>query len=109
MPWRGLGINYEGGVLDHPARIAMHLTHRLGASWLPSRCCIASIRWYCANGATPPLALRPCVQVALTLQLLIGIFMVLRGFPLWLATRHNAGAAALLLAVVALNRALRPA
>src|SRR5262249_51548421 len=29
--WRGLGINYEGGVLDHPARIAIHLTHRIGA------------------------------------------------------------------------------
>ena len=35
--------------------------------------------------------------------------MVLKGFPLWLATAHNAGAALLLLAVVALNRALRPA
>ena len=29
--WRGLGINYEGGVLDHPARVAIHFTHRLGA------------------------------------------------------------------------------
>ena len=46
---------------------------------------------------------------ALALQLLIGISMVLRGFPLWLATAHNAGAAVLLLAVVALIRSLRPA
>ena len=30
-PWHGLGINYEGGVLDHPARVAIHFTHRLGA------------------------------------------------------------------------------
>ena len=29
--WRGLGINYAGGVLDHPARVAIHFTHRLGA------------------------------------------------------------------------------
>ena len=29
--WRGLGIDYEGGVLDHPARVAIHFTHRLGA------------------------------------------------------------------------------
>ena len=43
------------------------------------------------------------------LQLLIGISMVVRGFPLWLATAHNAGAAVLLLAVVALMRSLRPA
>ena len=29
--WRGLAINFEGGVLDNPARVAIHLTHRLGA------------------------------------------------------------------------------
>ena len=29
--WRGLGIDYEGGVLDHPARVAIHFFHRLGA------------------------------------------------------------------------------
>src|SRR5215472_7896229 len=42
---------------------------------------------------------------ALTLQLLIGISMVLRGFPLLLATAHTAGAALLLLAALALVRA----
>jgi cytochrome c oxidase assembly protein subunit 15 len=49
------------------------------------------------------------VLVALALQLLIGVSMVLRAFPLWLATAHNAGAAVLLLAVIALIRSLRPA
>ena len=29
--WRGLGIDYEGGVLDHPARVAIQFAHRLGA------------------------------------------------------------------------------
>ncbi|MET0052134.1 MAG: COX15/CtaA family protein [Candidatus Thiodiazotropha sp.] len=29
--WRGLGINYEFGVLEHDARAAIHLTHRIGA------------------------------------------------------------------------------
>ena len=29
--WRGLGIDYEGGVLDHPARVAIHFVHRIGA------------------------------------------------------------------------------
>src|SRR5271154_4881362 len=29
--WRGLGIDYEGGVLANPARIAIHVTHRIGA------------------------------------------------------------------------------
>ena len=31
MLWRGLGIDYEGGVLDGPARVAIHYSHRLGA------------------------------------------------------------------------------
>ncbi len=48
------------------------------------------------------------VLAALALQLIIGISMVLEGFPLWLATAHNAGAAVLLMATVGLNRALRP-
>ncbi len=47
--------------------------------------------------------------MTLALQLAIGILTVLQGFPLWLATAHNAGAALLLLAAVALNRTLRPA
>jgi cytochrome c oxidase assembly protein subunit 15 len=49
------------------------------------------------------------VLATLALQLAIGITMVMRGFPLWLATAHNAGAALLLLSVVALNRSVRPA
>src|SRR5205823_5979580 len=43
---------------------------------------------------------------ALGLQLLIGISMVLKAFPLWLATAHTAGAALLLLATLALLRCL---
>jgi cytochrome c oxidase assembly protein subunit 15 len=49
------------------------------------------------------------VLLTLVLQLAIGIAMVTRGFPLSIATAHNAGAALLLLSVVALNRSLRPA
>ena len=50
-----------------------------------------------------------CVLAALAAQVSIGISMVLRGFPLWLATAHNAGAAVTLLAVLALLHSLRPA
>ena len=42
-----------------------------------------------------------CLLAAVALQLTIGVAMVLRGFPLWLATAHNAGAALLLLATLA--------
>ena len=46
-------------------------------------------------------------DAALRLQLFIGASMVLEGFPLALATAHNAGAALLLLTSLALYRALR--
>jgi cytochrome c oxidase assembly protein subunit 15 len=51
------------------------------------------------------------VVCALIVQLAIAIAMVRQGFPLPLATAHNAGAALLLLATVALYNALntRPA
>jgi len=39
--------------------------------------------------------------------LCIGIFMVLRGFPLQIATAHNAGAALLMLATLTLYRSTR--
>jgi cytochrome c oxidase assembly protein subunit 15 len=105
--WRGLGINYAGGVLEHPARVAIHFTHRLGA--VVATLCLLLVAF---------LALRTrqernsrfaaaLVLFALALQLTIGILMVKRGFPLWLATAHNFGAALLLLATLALNRALR--
>jgi heme A synthase len=48
------------------------------------------------------------VAVALTLQLLIGMNLVWKGWPLWLGTAHNAGAALLVLVTVALLRALSP-
>jgi len=106
--WRGLAVDYEGGVLASPARVAIHLTHRLGAL-------AASLAL--VGAALAGLSLRANRQVRragaalllmLAVQLTIGISLVLRGFPLWLATAHNAGAALLLLAVLALNRSLRP-
>ena len=29
--WREIGVNYEGGLLDQPSRVAIHLVHRIGA------------------------------------------------------------------------------
>jgi heme A synthase len=45
---------------------------------------------------------------ALALQLLIGMNLIWQGWPLWLGTAHNAGAAVLVLAMVTLLRFLVP-
>jgi cytochrome c oxidase assembly protein subunit 15 len=105
--WRGLGMNYEGGVLDHPARIAIHFTHRLGALFaalLLGYAAFTALRAGSFKNAHPAAV---AVLIALTLQLTIGISMVLLGFPLWLATAHNFGAALLVLSALALYHAVR--
>ncbi len=104
--WRGLGINYAGGVLDHPARVAIHFTHRVGAV-------AASVLLLMAAFAAFRLGRGPrwagvLVVAALALQIAIAVFMVLRAFPLSLAAAHNAGAALLVGATVILNRRVRP-
>lgn len=104
--WRGLGIDYEGGVLDHPARVAIHFTHRLGAivaavllGWLS----IAALR---SNDAATRTA-GALLGVVLIAQLILGPVMVMRALPLALATAHNGVAALLLLATVRLNKLVR--
>jgi cytochrome c oxidase assembly protein subunit 15 len=105
--WRGLGVNYEGGVLDHPARVAIHFVHRLGAVVATLALLFAAIMTWRTRREGNSRYAAAAVLAALALQLTIGISMVVKGFPLSLATAHNAGAALLLLATLALNRALR--
>jgi len=104
--WRGLGINYEGGVLEPEARVAIHLMHRLGAL-------ITLIVMIVVGGRATRRALYPPSVVtagwlvigAVSLQMVLGTSTVWFGLPLWVATAHNGGAALLLLAVLNLNHA----
>ncbi|HEU5136880.1 MAG TPA: COX15/CtaA family protein [Steroidobacteraceae bacterium] len=105
--WRGLGINYAGGVLDHPARVAIHFTHRVGAVVATALLLLAVIYAFRGLGNGPRWAAL-AVVAALAAQVSVGVFMVLRAFPLELAAAHNAGAALLVAAAVLLNRKLRP-
>jgi cytochrome c oxidase assembly protein subunit 15 len=106
--WRGLGIDYEGGVLDAPARVAIHYTHRLGAyvtALMLALVVVGALRRGQSNAAKLAAA---AVGGAVVLQWLIGMNLVWQGWPLWLGTAHNAGAALLVLACVALVRSLSP-
>ncbi len=105
--WRGLGINYAGGVLDHPARVAIHFAHRVGAVVTALLLMFAVFAALRGLGAAPRWA-GLAVAAALATQLCIAYFMVIRAFPLELAAAHNAGAALLVAATVLLNRTLRP-
>jgi len=107
VPWHGR-INYEGGVLGNPARVAIHLTHRLAALVAATALTLAALFVLRRRGLSAARPRAGFLLAALALQLTLGVSMVLKGFPLWLATAHTAGAALLLLATLALLRALRP-
>ena len=106
--WRGLGVDYEYGVLDNAARTAIHMTHRLGAlavllyvGWLTVRtACFAAGRKVRIGGAV--------VGGLLLVQLGLGIANVLLYLPISTAVAHNACAALLVLALVTLAHGLRP-
>jgi cytochrome c oxidase assembly protein subunit 15 len=112
--WRGIGVDYEGGVLDGPARVAIQLAHRLVAVLVFGHLLAVALRMFRSPGLKfwgLALALLVCAQVALGignvllgLQLAIGIAMVALQLPLPLAAGHNLGAALLLLAVTSLNQ-----
>ena len=91
--WRGLGVDYEGGVLADPARVAIHITHRLGAviaglTQIAVGICVVAR----SSGRRLRLA-GGLVILAVLVQLSIGVSTVYLGIPLVLATLHNAGAA----------------
>jgi cytochrome c oxidase assembly protein subunit 15 len=102
--WRGIGVDYEGGVLDGAARVAIQLTHRMMAVLVFGHLLFVGIRMIMTHGLRywgVVLTLLICSQVAL------GISNVVLNLPLWTAVAHNAGAAALLFVIVGLLARLR--
>lgn len=107
--WRGIGVDYEGGVLDPAARNAIHMVHRLTAIVV-----VAAFGWLLfrlrriEDLRAPALA----AGVLLVIQIALGIHNVVGGLPLANAVAHN-GAAALLLGALVLmlerTRAREPA
>ena len=102
--WRGLGIDYEGGVLDHPARVAIHFTHRLGAVLAAVLIALLGFRLV---RETATRADGAAVLAVLALQLCLGVSIVWFGVPLGVAVLHNGIAALLLLAVINANQRIR--
>ena len=96
--WRGIGVNYEGGVLDMAARSAIQIVHRIGAlvvfcylGWLAYKAARRGLRGYAI-----------ALLAALLCQVLLGISNVYFGLPLAVATAHNGMAALLLFSLLAM-------
>lgn len=91
---REVGVNYEGGVLDPAARVAIHLAHRVGAVLTLVLLIIVSLRLM----RTTAMPRSGVVLLALVLvQFCLGIMNIIYALPLANAVAHN-GVASLLLA-----------
>ncbi len=97
--WRGIGVNYEGGVLDGAARTAIQLAHRIGALVVFGHIIAVVVRG-ARQRETRTFAL--AIGGLLVLQVCLGASNVLLSLPLPVATAHNGIAALLLFALLAL-------
>ena len=101
--WRGLGVNYEFGVLDNPARTAIHLSHRLMAIVVAVYWAVVLIRIFKRDSSSNVLQrLAALTLVLLVAQITLGISNIVMHLPTAVAVMHNGGAALLLLSVVTL-------
>ena len=96
--WRGIGVNYEGGILDGAARSAIQMTHRIGALVVLLHVgALAVLAW--RRGL---LRFGIVIGALLIAQIVLGVSNVVLGLPLAVATAHTAVAALLLLSLIAL-------
>jgi len=97
--WREIGVDYEGGLLDHRSRVAIHLTHRIGAV------VTLVVLFALAFRSLKIPRLRSGAQVLMILivtQFTLGVLNVALYLPLSSAVAHNAGAALLLATLLSL-------
>ena len=99
--WRAGTIDYEGGILDAPARTAIHLTHRLGAA-LTFLVILAAALCAMMRDAQPARLTAAFLLLALCAQVSLGVANVLLRLPLPVAVAHNSVAALLLLSLLTL-------
>ncbi|GAB2499408.1 COX15/CtaA family protein [Pseudoxanthomonas sangjuensis] len=104
VPWRGIGVDYEGGVLDGASRIAIQMAHRIGAL------VVALYLVALASKLLRTPGLRGWggfLLFALASQVVLGVLNVKLALPLAVAVLHNGGAVLLLFVLVTLLARLR--
>ena len=103
-PGRGIGVDYDGGVLGNRARIAIQLAHRVMALLVTGHLLMLAIRLLRNPGLRGWGSL---LGILLFAQVGLGIANVVMSLPLHLAVLHNAGATALLFVLVSLLARVR--
>ena len=97
-----VGPNYLGGVLDNDARVAIHVSHRIGAIITSLYLLFLFVKL--RGLATAPAKRLSVVMLAvLVAQVLLGISNIVFNFPIAVAVTHNLVGALLLLVMVTMN------
>jgi cytochrome c oxidase assembly protein subunit 15 len=97
-----VGPNYLGGVLDNDARVAIHVSHRIGAIITSLYLLFLFVKL--RGLATAPAKRLSVVMLAVLLaQVLLGISNIVFNFPIAVAVTHNLVGALLLLVMVTMN------
>lgn len=102
--WRGIGVDYEGGILDGEARIAIQLSHRIMAAVVSVYLLGFMVKLLRTPGMRGWATLLGALLLA---QVGLGIANVKMSLPLAIAVAHNAGAVLLLFVLVSLLARLR--
>ncbi|MGB0865067.1 MAG: COX15/CtaA family protein [Granulosicoccaceae bacterium] len=105
--WRGLGVDYEGGVLSAQSRITVHFSHRVWALVTVFALLWLSARVLCTKVPRSAQFWAKVLVAVISAQFALGVSNVYFTLPLAVATAHNGGAALCLLTVVALLYSLR--
>ncbi|TNG00181.1 MAG: heme A synthase, partial [Gammaproteobacteria bacterium] len=100
--WRGIGQDYEFGVLDSTARTAIHMAHRIGALVTFVYLGIMTLGVILGNSSKTLKVISGIVGTLLVIQVLLGISNIIFALPLVVATVHNGVGALLLLSMVTL-------
>ena len=98
-----VGANYQGGLLDHDARMTIQFVHRLGA-YVTAVYVILLSGFILLRVTVKPLRIAAMVAMMLVImQFILGIVNVVYLLPLWASVAHNGFAAMLLATMVSMR------
>lgn len=98
--FQSVGPNYLGGQLTADGRVAIHMTHRIGAIAVLVYFTLLLAAFWRHTKRTPLQGMVLLTAAALAVQIALGLINVAFHIPLYVAIAHNAMGAGLLLTVV---------
>jgi cytochrome c oxidase assembly protein subunit 15 len=97
--WGPLGIDYEFGVLENPARSAIQMVHRIGALVITGALVGLAFAYKNYTMLRNNIFI---ILLLLSIQVGLGIINVVMSLPMFAAVMHNAVALGLLLSLISL-------